>query len=49
MLKIKSTKFVKYLLVLIDVVEKNGVSGSKYKSLRKIENKILKFLAKLKD
>ena len=42
-------KFVKYLLALINVVKKDEVSGSKYKSIRKSGNKIVEISAKIKS
>ena len=42
------TKFAKYLLALVDKVEKDELGSNKYKSIRKSENKIIEILAKSK-
>ena len=48
-LKTTLTKFVKYSLALIVTIKKDRVSGSKYKSIRKSENKMVEILANLKS
>ena len=48
MLKITPTKFVKYLLVFVDIIEKDEISSNKYRSIRKNRNKIIKISAKSK-
>ena len=42
-------KFAKYLLILLNEVEENKISGGKYKSIKKIRNKIVKISAKVKS
>ena len=39
-------EFLKYLLVLVNIVEKNKISSSKYRNIKKSRNKIIEILAK---
>ena len=49
MLKTTLTKFMGYLLALIDIVEENDIKFDDYKSIKKIENKIFKISTNLKS
>ena len=49
MLKIALIKSTEYLLVSVNMVKDDKNGGSKYKSIRKGENKIIEILAKLKS
>lgn len=42
--EIISIIFIKYLLILIDTIEKNEVSNIKYRNIKKGENKIVKIM-----
>ena len=42
-------KFIQNLLVLINIVEKDGVSCGEYKNIKKFENRIVEILAKSKS
>ena len=48
MLKTTLRKFVKYLLVFVDIIEKDEISSNKYRSIRKNGNKTIKISAKSK-
>ena len=48
MLRVTIIKLIEYLLMLVDIIDKNKVANSKYKSIRKSGNKIVEILAKLK-
>ena len=49
MLKITLIKFEKYLLIILNVVEEDGVSCSENKSIRKSENELVEILANLES
>ena len=49
MLSTISTKFAKYLLALIDIIEKDKINSNKYKSIKKIRSKIVEILAKYQN
>ena len=42
-------KFIQNLLVLINIVEKDGVNCGEYKNIKKFENRIVEILAKSKS
>ena len=46
MLKITFIKFIKYLLVSVDVIIEDRLDDSKYKSIKISRNKIVKILIK---
>ena len=47
-LETTTIKFMKYLLILVDIIKKHGLNYGKCKNIKKSGNKMVKILSKLK-